>query len=279
MERPPKTADSRRLLVWTGVLLIALGWSYHGVGTELPTVFSTEGLAQVRQYVEGLFPPDLSNTLLVQAAWGAAETFAISLIGTLLAVLIGAPLALAASRTLSYSGVLFLAERSTRLKQFGRIGGYWSARCILNLLRTVPELLWALIFVFLAGLGPFPGVLALGVHTGGILGKLFAETIEDSAPVPLEALQSTGASRLQIVAYGVLPQILPQVVSYTLYRWEVNIRAAAVLGFVGAGGLGQQIHIALNLFWQHQLLTYLLVLYLLVTCVDALSAWLRQKLL
>lgn len=279
MDRLQTADDSRRSLVWAGCLLAALVWSYSGVGTEFPALFSAEGLAQVRNYVGGLFPPDLSNSLLTEATWGAAETFAISLIGTLLAVLVGTPLALAASRTLTYSGVLFLADRPTRLRRIGRIGSSWSARCILNLLRTVPELLWALIFVFLVGLGPFPGVLALGVHTGGILGKLFAETIEDIDPVPLEALQSTGASRLQIVFYGITPQILPQLLSYTLYRWEVNIRAAAILGFVGAGGLGQRIHIALNLFWEHQLLTYLLVLYVLVTLVDALSAFLRQKLL
>ena len=103
---------------------------------------------------------------------------------------------------------------------------YLTAKAILNFLRTIPEMLWALIFVFLVGLGPFPGVLALGVHTGGVLGKLFAEVLEDVDLQPIESLQSTGAGKIQILFYGILPQVLPQFVSYTLYRWEVNIRVA-----------------------------------------------------
>ena len=138
-------------------------------------------------------------------------------------------------------------------------------------------MLWALIFVFLVGLGPFPGVLALGVHTGGVLGKLFAEVLEDVDLQPVESLQSTGAGKIQILFYGILPQVLPQFVSYTLYRWEVNIRVAAVLGFVGAGGLGQRIHITMSLFLEQQLLTLLLALYILVTGVDYLSAYLRRR--
>jgi phosphonate transport system permease protein len=149
---------------------------------------------------------------------------------------------------------------------------------VLNVLRTIPEIVWALIFVFLVGLGPFPGVLALGVHTGGVLGKLFGEALEDVDPRPLEALQGTGASRLRILLYGVLPQALPQFLAYALYRWEVNIRAAAVLGFVGAGGLGQRIHIAISLFLENQLLTLILAVYVMVTLVDALSAFLRRRL-
>jgi len=116
-----------------------------------------------------------------------------------------------------------------------------------------------------------------GVHTGGVLGKLFAEVLEDVDPQPLESLQSTGAGRLQILFYGILPQVLPQFISYALYRWEVNIRVAAVLGFVGAGGLGQRIYIAISLFLENQLLTLLIVLYALVTAADYLSAYLRRK--
>ncbi|HUE96337.1 MAG TPA: phosphate/phosphonate ABC transporter permease [Longimicrobiaceae bacterium] len=149
---------------------------------------------------------------------------------------------------------------------------------LLNLLRTVPEILWALLFVFMVGLGPFPGVLALAFHTGGVLGKLFGEILEDVDPRPLEALQATGAGRLRILLYGVLPQAAPQLLSYALYRWEVNIRAAAVLGFVGAGGLGQRIHVTISLFLGHQLLTLVLAIYAMVTLVDALSAYLRRRL-
>jgi len=159
-----------------------------------------------------------------------------------------------------------------------RIALYAGGKATLNLLRTIPEIVWALIFVFMVGLGPFPGVLALGVHTGGVLGKLFGEALEDVDPAPLEALQTTGASRFRILLYGVLPQALPQFVSYVLYRWEVNIRAAAMMGFVGAGGLGQRIYVTISLFQEHQLLTLLLAIYLIVTLVDALSAYLRARL-
>ncbi|MGH7262412.1 MAG: PhnE/PtxC family ABC transporter permease, partial [Candidatus Rokuibacteriota bacterium] len=149
---------------------------------------------------------------------------------------------------------------------------------LLNILRTIPEIVWALIFVFAVGLGPFPGVLALAVHTGGVLGKLFGEVLEDVAPEPIETLQSAGAGRLAILFYGVLPQAAPQFISYALYRWEVNIRAAAILGFVGAGGLGQRIYVAISLFLENQLLTLILAIYVMVTLVDALSAYLRRRL-
>jgi phosphonate transport system permease protein len=129
------------------------------------------------------------------------------------------------------------------------------------------------------GLGPFAGVLALGVHTAGVLGKLFGEVLEAVEPAPLEALQATGASRFRIVVYGVLPQALPQFVAYALYRWEVNIRVAAMMGFIGAGGLGQRIYVAISLFHEHQLLTLILAIYVIVTLVDLLSAYLRSRVL
>jgi len=251
-------------------------WSYQGSQIDLGLLLSREGGGAILEYVERLFPPDLSSKVLKDAVVGAWETFAISLIGTLLAVVIALTLVFFGSRNLVYSGLLYDME--------GRGVGHWIRRLvyllakgILNFLRTVPEMLWALIFVFIVGLGPFPGVLALGVHTGGVLGKLFAEVLEDVELRPIESLQSTGASKLQILFYAILPQVLPQFVSYTLYRWEVNIRVAAVLGFVGAGGLGQRIHVAISLFLEQQLLTLLLVLYILVTAVDFFSAFLRRQ--
>src|SRR5262245_21440714 len=182
-----------------------------------------------------------------------------------------------ASRNLIYSGLLYELEPKHGWSRALRMVPYLLAKGLLNFLRTVPEMLWALIFVFIVGLGPFAGVLALGVHTGGVLGKLFGEVLEDVDQQPIESLQSTGANRLQIFLYGIVPQALPQFVSYTLYRWEVNIRVAAVLGFVGAGGLGQRIHIAISLFLGNQLLTYLIFIYALVTVADYLSAYLRRR--
>jgi len=270
--------DRSRSSTWA--LLALLGalfvWSYQGSEIDLGMLFSADGGGAIADYVERLFPPDLSAKVVADAVEGAWETLAISLIGTLLSVVIALSLAFFGSRNLVYAGLLYEME-SRRHRVLLRRIPYLAAKGILNFLRTIPEMLWALVFVFLVGLGPFPGVLALGVHTGGVLGKLFAEVLEDVDLQPVESLQSTGAGKIQILFYAILPQVLPQFISYTLYRWEVNIRVAAVLGFVGAGGLGQRIHIALSLFLEQQLLTLLIALYVLVTGVDYLSAYLRRR--
>jgi phosphonate transport system permease protein len=252
-------------------------WSYRGAEIHLSQLFSRDSFEQIAIYVRKLFPPDFSAAVIHEALKGTIETFAISFMGTLMAVVIAMATVFFASRNLIYSGLLYEMEPKSGWKRVLRMMPYLSAKSLLNLLRTIPEMVWALIFVFLVGLGPFPGVLALGVHTGGVLGKLFGEVLEDVDPQPIEALQATGANRLQILFYGIIPQVLPQFVSYTLYRWEVNIRVAAVLGLVGAGGLGQRIHIAISLFLENQLLTLILAIYILVTIVDYLSAYLRRK--
>ena len=269
----------RAWALWVGAGFAALlVWSWQGTRVDLLSLFDGEGLRQIALYIGKLFPPDLSAAALREAGTGAVETFAISLIGSLLSVCIALPLSLLATRTLLYRGILFegrpLGPRARAL----RIALYASGKATLNLLRTIPEIVWALIFVFMVGLGPFPGVLALGFHTGGVLGKLFGEVLEDVDSAPLEALHAAGASRFKVLVFGVLPQALPQFVSYALYRWEVNIRAAAMMGFVGAGGLGQRIYVAISLFHDHQLMTLILAIYVIVTLVDALSAYLRARL-
>ena len=267
---------STRLVATGFVALIA--WSYLGTRVELGTLLSGEALRQIAGYVAGLFPPDLSASAWRDAGIGAVETFGISLVGSVLSVCVACPLALGATRTILYRGILYEGRQLGSAERALRVGVYALTKAILAVLRTVPEIVWALIFVFVVGLGPFPGVLALGFHTGGVLGKLFGEVLEDVDPRPLEALQSTGAGRLGIVLYGILPQALPQCISYALYRWEVNIRAAAIMGFVGAGGLGQRIYVAISLFHEHQLLTLIIAIYVMVTLVDTLSAWLRMRL-
>jgi len=279
---PPVTARGEKRLTVKNVLLLVgllsfLAWSYHGAEIEVSQLFSRDSFEQIYIYLKKLFPPDLSAPVLREAWKGIIETFAISLMGTLMAVAIALSIVFFASRNLIFSGLLYEFEPKQGWRHAARMVPYVMAKSILNLLRTVPEMVWALIFVFLVGLGPFPGVLALGVHTGGVLGKLFGEVLEDVDTQPIELLQATGANRLQILFYGILPQVLPQFISYTLYRWEVNIRVAAVLGLVGAGGLGQRIHIAISLFFENQLLTLIMAIYVMVTVVDYLSAYLRRK--
>lgn len=270
------TRSAWQALLVSGVLTL-LWWSATGTGVTPTALFRDGGIGEALGYLARGFPPDLSPEFLRQVARGTVETLAISVSGTALAVVIALSLAFFATRTVLFDGILYAAE-PLRWRRLPRVGVYLAARAMLNVLRTVPEIVWALIFVFAVGLGPFPGVLALGVHTGGVLGKLFSEVVEDVRPGPLEALQAGGASRVAIIAYGILPQALPHFLSYSLYRWEVNIRAAAVLGFVGAGGLGQQIHMAISLFLEDRLLTLILAIYVTVTLVDVLSARLRATL-
>ncbi len=260
----------------TAAIAILVWWSARGTGVDL-ILLLRDGPRAIVSYATRLFPPDLSPEFLTDTAMGTLETLAISIMGSLLSVVVAFILVFFASANLMYTGVLFEREQAGSLRRGLRLTVYLAAKGLLNFLRSIPEIVWATVFVFAVGLGPFPGVLALGVHNGGVLGKLFGEVLENVDRRPVEALQATGASRFQILCYGILPQALPHFLSYSLYRWEVNIRAAAILGLVGAGGLGQRILIAVSLFLEHQLLTLLVAIYIVVTLVDYLSAYLRSR--
>jgi len=266
----------RNLMILAGLLAL-FAWSYVGTEFSLRQLLGGESAVQILTYICKLFPPDLSTEFLLNTGYWTIETFAISFLGTILAILIAGSLVFFSSRNLMFTGLLFEMEQRRPWVRALRTVLYLVAKAILNLLRTVPHLIWALILVFAVGLGPFPGMLALGIHTGGVLGRLFGEVMENVETQPIEALQATGAGRVQILFYGILPQVLPECLAYTLYRWEVNIREAVILGYVGAGGLGQQIQIAISLFLEHRLLTLILAIYLIVTVVDALSAYLRTR--
>jgi phosphonate transport system permease protein len=206
----------------------------------------------------------------------ALETIHISVMGTAIAVLLGAPLGVLATATLSWRGVLH--ERAPRAGRWA-LGflPYAVARVLLSTFRSIPEYVWALMFVRAVGLGPFPGVLAIGVAYGGMLGKVYSEILEAANPRPLETLHAAGASRLGVVLYGLLPQAMPNVIAYTLYRWECAIRASAILGFVGAGGLGQQIELSMRMFQFDEVLTLLTMLFVLVATVDWVSGRIRAR--
>jgi phosphonate transport system permease protein len=178
-----------------------------------------------------------------------------SVLGTLIAALLGLILALPAS------------------KKHSADPARWSqlTRLFLNALRSIPELVWAALLLIAAGLGPFAGTLALGLHTTGVLGRLFAEAIENAPDGPAFALRVRGVDELRVFLYATLPQLLPQLLSYTLYRWENNIRAAAVLGVVGAGGLGQMLAFHIGLFQMEETGSVLIAMITLVALVDALS--------
>ena len=260
----PRPSANRCLACWcvaAGALAL-VGLSFWSLDLQWAQFVSAPALAKMGRFLAELLQPETSPAFLQKLLWATLETLAMSALGTLLAALLGLAVALPAART--------HAGDPARLRPL--------ARLLLNALRSVPELVWAALLLISAGLGPFPGTLALALHTTGVLGRLFAESIENAAPGPADALRVRGVGEARVFLYATLPQVWPQVVSYTLYRWENNIRAAAVLGVVGAGGLGQMLSYHLGLFQMRETCTVLLGMIALVGLVDALSFLARRLL-
>jgi len=233
-------------------------------------------LGNAARFIAGALPPRLDPAFLRALAGPAAETVQISVMGMVLAVALGLPLGLLATSTLTWRGVLHQRLEAPWRRLPGLVP-YGAARAVLSVFRSIPEYVWAFMFVRAVGLGPFPGVLALGVAYGGMLGKVYSEILEGADPRPLEALHAGGAGTGGVVLYGLLPEALPHLVSYTLYRWECAIRASAIMGFVGAGGLGQQIELSMRMFQFDEVATMLGALLVLVAAVDAVSARIRAR--
>jgi phosphonate transport system permease protein len=251
------------------VVLSLTGYSY--VGTDFDIVGLLQGSGPVESFVSEMFPPDLSAATLKTTVMGVIETLQMSYLGALLGALLACPLAALSTRGVS----TVEASRGERLL---RAVPYHLSRLILNVFRSVPDILWALVFVVALGLGPFPGTLALAVHSAGVLGKLYSETLEAVPSRPVEALTATGASDLQSFLFGRLPQAMSSFTSLTLYQWECNIRSATILGFVGAGGIGQQILLSMNLFDYPKVATLVGATIVVVLLVDRLSAAIRRRL-
>lgn len=212
-----------------------------------------------RQLSAEMIPPDFSRW----QSWlrPLADTLAMSIAGTALAVVLSLPLALlAAPNTSPNRGVAFVV------------------RTVLALLRSVPEIILGVLFVAAVGFGALPGVLALALHSVGMVGKFYAEAIEHVDPKPLEAARAAGATPFQVITHAVLPQVLPQLADVTIYRWEYHFRASAVLGIVGAGGIGFELMAALRLLNYDQVSAILLAILLCVVIVDSIGAWLRTSL-
>jgi phosphonate transport system permease protein len=260
---PPPLFDARCKSCWfTAGLLVLVVMSFWSLDLQWAQFLSRDAALSMGRFVAEFFPPDLSPPFLRKVMTGTAETLAMSLLGTLLAAAAGLALALPASR-------LHAGQRAP---------GRAPTRLLLNALRSIPELVWAALLLISAGLGPFAGTLALALHTTGVLGRLFAEGLENAPPGPGFALRAQGVGNLRVVLYATLPQVLPQLLSYSLYRWENNIRAAAVLGVVGAGGLGQLLAFHMGLFHMGKTATILGAMLLLVALVDALSYAARRAL-
>ncbi|KQB86876.1 phosphonate ABC transporter, permease protein PhnE [Corynebacterium lowii] len=259
----PARPRLRRTAAWA--LGIAALVAVHAVAIE-NTEFYLEklvaGWPHMVQFLADSIPPDLSwQTVLKPGLNGLLTTLWIGLLGTTLSVPLAAVLALGAARTVTSDSVV-----------------YHACRVLLSFLRAVPDIVFALIFVTAVGLGPFAGVMALMLHNTGVMGKLWAEAMEEADQGPLVALSTTGAPRLAQLAHSTLPVTLPQFVGLLLYRFDVNVRSSLVLGLVGAGGIGLLINRSIKTFQFDEMLTYIILVLILVVAVDQVSAWLRRRL-
>jgi len=296
LEAPPPPRRSRSLYASLVLAVVVLGWSIHGAKIRpgelldgIPQIFLTLGrmippdFSKITESKNYFLPDTLSwrdlllplpladeqartrqrwwdNTFPQTVIGATLETVQMALAGTFLALVVAFP-------------VGFLAARNTTPHRFV----YYGVRMFLNLVRTIPDLALGLLFVAAVGLGAFAGTLALAVHTATVLGKLLSESVENIDEGVVEAIRATGAGYAQILSFAVLPQILPDLISFTLYRLETNIRAASVLGLIGAGGIGYLMNTSFRTFQYQEAAAIVLVLIALVMLVDYLSSRLRAR--
>ncbi len=229
-------------------------------------------LEVMRNFLGAFLPPDTSAAFLGLLLRATLETLAMATAGVALAMLLAVPLSLMATQALSVSRI-----GPGRGRHLGAAGRH-AARAVLAVLRAVPEVVWALVLVRALGLGPAAGVLALAITYSGMLGKVYAEILESADARPARAVLEAGGSRLSALAYGLLPGAAPELASYSVYRWECAVRASVIMGFVGAGGLGQLMDQSMKMLNGGEASTILLTFLVLVLLADALSAALRRLL-
>ncbi|MBS4193037.1 phosphonate ABC transporter, permease protein PhnE [Bacillus sp. FJAT-49705] len=255
----PKKNKTRIWLIYITLALIYI-WAFSGM--PLPDVKETA--AQVSKAIfSGIFSPDWDYVYLPDGEdllRGLLDTLAIAILGTFISAFLCVPFSFLAASNMS---------KGRSLSNTGKF--------ILSLIRTFPEIVMAIMFIKAVGPGSFAGVLALGLHSIGMLGKLFTEEIESVDPGPAEALTATGANRLQIIWFAILPQVLPGFLSYTLYRFEINVRSASILGVIGAGGIGTLLIFALSSRDWERVGIILLGIIVMVTFIDLLSGYIRKK--
>lgn len=295
LKAPPRPKRGVRFFLLLAVFFLLLGWSFQGAKIRpgelvegIPQIFVTLGrmlppdFSKVTDAKSYFFPENFSiaklllplpvseeqartkqrwwdNTFPQTVVGATVETIQMALAGTFLALVVAFP-------------VGFLAARNTAPHP----AVYHATRIVLNFLRTIPDLALGLLFVAAVGLGAFAGTLALFIHTATVLGKLLSESVENIDEGVVEAIRATGASYTQILTFAVLPQVLPDLISFTLYRFETNIRAASVLGLIGAGGIGYLMNTSFRTFQYQEAASIVLVLIVLVMAVDYASSRLRR---
>lgn len=225
-------------------------------------------------FLRAWWPPRVDPPFLTRIVKGAVDTVAIAAVGTFCAVLVGLPLGILGSRIVS-QGALF-AEGEARSSGAWR-AVYFAARGIGAFFRSIPELIWAIVFVRILGLGPAPAIAAFAVAYGGMLGKVYSEQLEEARPAPVAALEAAGAARLPAFLWGVFPQVAGRMASYTAYRFECAVRASALMGFVGAGGLGFAIEVSVQDYLWNEVVTEVALLVLVVMAIETISDALRSR--
>ena len=252
------------VLLWPGIRLSEL---------DLSVLLATDSQSEMGRFVSAFWPPAHGEEFIQLLLRATLQTLAIATAGMALALLLAVPASLLASRALSLSA----ASRGGHPSLWAQLLR-WPVRGLLIFLRSVPEIVWALLFVRAVGLGPAAGVLAIAITYSGMLGKVYAEIFESVDQRPAHALMQAGSGRLAAFCYGILPNVAAELLSYTVYRWECAIRASVVMGFVGAGGLGQQIDLSMRMFAGGEVASMLLTFFVLVMLADQLSRLLRWRL-
>jgi phosphonate transport system permease protein len=252
---PAQASTVGRTLLGTVTLAVVFALAARVV--ELRPIELFRDVGNIGVFLRGYLHPSFGN--IGEYAWQCVVTLCIALWGTVLAALVSVPLGLLGARNLSPHPVI-----------------YFAARRVMDVLRAVNEFVFALMFVTAVGLGPFAGMLALGIHTGGVLGKLLSETIESIDPGQVEGVAAVGAGRLQVIAFGVVPQVLPNYISYVLLRLESDVRSASVIGMVGGGGIGFYIWDTIRSFKDGEASTVILLIVVMVMGIDVVSARIRR---
>ena len=265
LQAPLELRPMRRGFRFLWVIVAVVAFAEAGFGSLL----APDVLPHVARFAAQLFPPDLSPPFLASILTPLWQTVAISVVGTVLGVVLGAILAVPATASIMF-------DPEARLRRL-RALAYGVARATLAVLRSIPELVWVLLCILAVGLGPFAGVLALGLHTAGVLGKLYAETLEEVSTGAPEELRAIGAPALQRLVWAAWPQARETLASYTLLRWENNLRVSTVVGLAGGGGLGLALYNAVQLGFYDRAATLVAVVFVLVSVTDALADRLRRK--
>jgi phosphonate transport system permease protein len=264
---PLKPKNYARSAAWVlAVIVLALIYNFSFCAVEFDAAKLVGGLPRMANFLASAFPPDWSVLWTVMRE--TILTIQIALISTTIATLFALPLSFVAAMDLSRALPVMRIP-------LGLIK--WFSRFIFNLVRSIDTLIFAFIFVWAVGVGAFPGMLALAIHSIGMLGKLFTEVIEGIDRGPVEALEAVGAGRMAKIRWAVVPQVLPMFISYFLYRFEINIRVAVVLGLVGAGGIGFLLQTYMNLARYQRVSVVVISILVLVMSIDYLTGWMRRR--